>query len=79
MGDHCLLFLAKSITAGHTDVRTERKRKQFCTGTPALCRLLDGVWNAQDERKVEQGLPDYVLQGEGRRKEGNKTEEVNPI
>lgn len=24
-----------------------RKRKQFCTGTPALCRLLDGVWNAQ--------------------------------
>lgn len=43
MGDNCMLFLAKSITVGHTDVRTERKRKRFRTGTPAPHRRLVGV------------------------------------
>ncbi|WP_207635658.1 hypothetical protein [Subdoligranulum variabile] len=38
-----MLFLAKSTTVGHTDVRTERKMKRFRTGTPALCRRSVGV------------------------------------
>ena len=38
-----MLFLAKSITVGRTDVRTERKMKRFCTGTPAPRRRLDAV------------------------------------
>lgn len=41
-----MLFLAKSITVGGTDVRTEQKRRRFRIGTPALRRRLDGVGSA---------------------------------
>lgn len=41
LGGRCMLFLAKSTTVGHTDVRTERKRKRFRTGTlDPRCRLV---------------------------------------
>lgn len=56
MGDRCLLFLAKSITAGHTDVRTERKMKRFCTGTPAPRRRLDAVKIANTKKNISSSV-----------------------
>lgn len=67
-----MLFLAKSITVGRTDVRTERKRRRFRIGTPALRRRLAGAWSALGMTHrvsrmvavgVKNGIPDDLMKG----------------